>query len=53
MSEEYWQKVKMERGDADCWHSDTARNMDYFKCWDINIETDMRLYDQNKPLFQK
>lgn len=47
MSQEYWKKVKMRRGDADCYHTDTARDMNYFKCWDVNQETDTRLAQQN------
>lgn len=50
MSEEYWRKVKMTRGDASCWHSDTFRDMNYFNVCDFNMEYDSRLYDQNKDV---
>jgi hypothetical protein len=47
MSEEYWRKVKMTRGDADCYFPDTARDMEYFKIWDLNDVEDLALIKQN------
>lgn len=51
MSKEYFEKIKMTRGDADCWHNDTERNLDWFNRYDINDLDDFRLYDQNKCMF--
>jgi hypothetical protein len=49
-SREYWEKVKMPRGDADCWHSDTARNWKWFEALNVGSIDDFRLLEQNKPL---
>lgn len=49
-SREYWQKVKMPRGDADCWHSDTARNWKWFESLNVGDTDDFRLFEQNKQL---
>jgi hypothetical protein len=53
ISVEYWTKVKMTRGDVNCWFTDNARDLKWLKHWDINTEEDFSLYNQNKPLFQK
>lgn len=50
MSEEYWRKVKMVRGDADNYLSTSTRNMNYYSQYDINIETDTRLAEQNASI---
>lgn len=50
LSEEYWFKIKATRGDVNCWHSDDARNRQYFELWDINDIEDLTLLEQNKHL---
>jgi len=47
-SEEYWRNVKMTRGDVNRWHSTQARNIEWFKEYDLNEEDDFTLRDQNK-----
>lgn len=51
-SREYWSKVKMPRGDADCHHSDSARNWKWFESVNIGTIDDFRLLDQNKTILQ-
>ena len=51
MSKEYFEKIKMTRGDVNCWHADTARNLEWFNLYDINEIDDYRLHDQNKCMF--
>jgi len=52
-SREYWEKVKIPRGDADCWHTDTARNWKWFETWNVGDIDDYRLLEQNKSLLKK
>lgn len=47
-SKEYWEKNKMKRGDVNNWHSDDARNWDYFNALDIGEIKDTRLIEQNE-----
>lgn len=49
-SKEYWSKVKMVRGDADCWHPTHNRNWEWFNAWNVGDINDLRLYDQNKDI---
>lgn len=49
----FWKTVKMTRGDCDCHHTDSARNLDYFKSIDINEIEDNRLARQNKDIVYK
>lgn len=49
-SKEYWEKVKMVRGDVNCWHRDDARNWDYFNALDKGDIEDVRLLEQNKTI---
>lgn len=46
-SVEFWQNVKMTRGDADCY---LVRDMELFKKWDINDIEDARLAVQNADI---
>lgn len=46
-SEEFWRNIKMTRGDADCHHSDTGRDMEMFKQLDLNECEDLTLLNQN------
>lgn len=47
-SKEYWEKVKMARGDVNCWHPDDGRDWSWFYLHDKNVIDDFRLFDQNK-----
>jgi hypothetical protein len=47
-SREYWEKVKMSRGDCDNWHPDDRRDWNYFNALDVGDEIDTRLLEQNK-----
>jgi hypothetical protein len=53
MSEEYFQKVKMPRGDAFAQFNENARDMAYFKRYDNNKVDDMTLANQVKALSKK
>lgn len=46
-SEAYWRDVKMTRGDADRWHTPTARDMAWFRAYDRNEADDFALRDAN------
>jgi hypothetical protein len=52
-SREYWAKVKMPRGDADCWHSDTARDWKWFEALDVGDVVDTALLEQNKNMIKE
>jgi hypothetical protein len=45
---DFWMTVKATRGDANRHFRTDARNLDYFKCWDINDIEDLRLANQVK-----
>jgi len=47
-SEEFWRKIKMTRGDADCHHKDTDRDMKMFAELDLNECDDHTLLNQTK-----
>lgn len=47
-SREFWEKIKMKRGDVNNWHSDEARDWDYFNALDVGIIIDERLKKQNE-----
>lgn len=47
-SKEYWEKTKMKRGDVNNWHSDDARNWDYFNAFNVGEVIDTRLSVQNE-----
>ncbi len=47
-SKEFWEKVKMQRGDVNNYFPDDARNWHYFSTYDIGDVVDTRLRDQNK-----
>lgn len=51
-SKEYWEKVKMPRGDANCWQKDDARDWLWYEMADRNEIDDHRLAVQNKDLIQ-
>jgi len=53
MSEEYFQKVKMPRGDAFTQTNENARDMEYFKRYDKNNLEDLVLANQVKALSKK
>ena len=44
-SEEYWRTVKMTRGDVNRWHATEARDMQWFRDYDINEVDDYALRD--------
>lgn len=52
MSEEYWKKYKMTRGDVNDWKKPEERGLDFFKAWDLNHVEDYDLYKQNKNLIK-
>ena len=47
---EFWKKVKMTRGDAECWYDylNKKRDIDEFNKLDINEVRDTTLKEQNK-----
>lgn len=47
-SKEFWQKVKMPRGDVNNWHPDDARNWRYFNAFEVGDIIDTRLKEQNE-----
>jgi len=47
-SKEFWEKIKMKRGDCDNWHPDNNRNWDYFNTLNVGSEIDTRLLLQNE-----
>jgi hypothetical protein len=51
-SKEYWETVKMPRGDVNCWHKDDARDLLWYQMADRNDIDDFRLAEQNKNLIQ-
>jgi hypothetical protein len=53
MSEEYYKKVKMPRGDVYTKNHNSARNDDYFKRYDNNKVSDTNLAEQVKKLREK
>lgn len=51
-SKEYWEKIKMSRGDVNCWHADDARDWNWFQLSDRNEIDDFRLKEQNKNILK-
>ncbi len=49
---DFWVKIKMTRGDADEYRTRTLDNFFDYSDND-NKEVDLRLYEQNKPLYEK
>lgn len=49
-SKEFWEKVKMTRGDVNNHHPDNARDWTYFNYLDIGDIDDLRLKEQNKNI---
>ncbi len=47
-SKEFWEKVKMRRGDVNNWHPDNARNWEYYNAFEIGDIIDTRLKEQNE-----
>ncbi len=45
---DFWTTIKATRGDVNRHFRTDARNLDYFKCWDINDIEDVRLANQGK-----
>jgi len=50
-SREYWEKVKMNRGDVNHWFNGSPRGFDAYDNMDIGNIDDCRLYQQNLKLF--
>jgi hypothetical protein len=49
-SKEYWEKVKMHRGDCNHWYNGRPRGWHVFESYDIGDIIDTRLKEQNKNL---
>lgn len=49
-SREYWEKVKMYRGDCNHWYSGYPRGWNVFESYDVGDIIDTRLKEQNKSL---
>lgn len=50
-SVEFWEKVKMKRGDVNNHHADDARDWQYFKYLDIGEIKDTILAEQNRKIY--
>jgi hypothetical protein len=47
MSKEYFEKIKIQRGDASSSSSDSVRDWDYFNHYDYSEAVDTELADMN------
>ena len=53
-SKDFWKKIKLTRGDADHYRTgENERNLDEFYKHDYKDEEDLRLFEQNKELYEK
>jgi hypothetical protein len=49
-SREYWQNVKMNRGDVNHWFKGSARDFEGYESMDVGDIEDLRLWEQNKEI---
>jgi len=51
-SREYWQNVKMNRGDVNHWFKGSPRDFEGYESMDVGDIEDLRLWEQNKGMYQ-
>jgi hypothetical protein len=51
-SREYWEKIKMNRGDVNHWFKGSSRDFGGYESMDVGDIDDFRLSDQNKEIYK-
>jgi hypothetical protein len=51
-SREYWQNVKMNRGDVNHWFKGSPRDFEGYESMDVGDIEDLRLWEQNREMYQ-
>jgi len=51
-SKEYWQNVKMNRGDVNHWFKGSPRDFEGYDSMDVGDIEDFRLWEQNKEMYK-